>query len=267
MLVDTHCHLNFDSFEPDREAVIQGSLDAGIIRMLNPGVDLTSSRVAVALAEKHPAIFAAVGVHPNDAASWQDDTLAALEDLARSSKVVAVGEIGLDYYREISPPGEQRRIFETQLALAAKLDLPVIVHSRQALDDALDILETWVSGLSAQQAELARRPGVLHSYEGRLDQALRAIDLGFYIGVSGPVTFKNAPDRREVVSALPTGRLLTETDAPFLAPQPYRGRRNEPAYTRYIAETVASLHQLTYPAFAEIATANAAELFAWGVSD
>jgi len=262
-LADTHCHLYMDAFKDDLDEVLDRAWVNGIDRILVPGIDIETSLAAIALAEQHPNIFAAVGVHPNDAGSWRSDTLKILSELADHSKVIAVGEIGLDYYRDHAPHPLQQNILHQQLGLAAETNLPVVLHNRDALTDLWPILCEWQHSLEQTQSPLAHRPGVLHSYEGELDMALEAVTRNFFIGISGPVTFRNAPDRRELVAGLPQSRLLLETDAPFLAPQVYRGRRNEPAYVKYIAEKVAELHHISLSEMSEITSTNAAQLFSW----
>jgi TatD DNase family protein len=263
VLADTHCHLDFRAFDEDRDQVLARSREAGVERILNPGIDLASSRSVVDLAESRSQVYAAIGVHPNEANSWNVDSISHLRILAESPKVVAVGEIGLDYYRDRSPRDVQKRIFQEQLALATELRLPVIIHNRQATADILEILSAWKAGLSAADSPLANRPGVLHSYSGQLEPALRAIDLNFCIGFTGPVTFRNAPDLQQVASQLPLQQLLTETDAPFLAPHPYRGKRNEPAYVRLVADKIAELHDEKFEAVAQTTYENARRLFNW----
>ncbi len=263
MLVDTHCHLDFESFDDDREAVLARAQEAGVLRMINPGIDLASSQAALRLAERYPSVYAAVGVHPNDAAGWDDASLEELRALAGRDKVLAIGEIGLDYYRDTTPRDLQKRIFKEQLDLAAEMGLPVIIHNREATDDLLEILEDWHKKLENSSLALSARPGVLHSYSGDATQARRAISLGFRIGFTGPVTFRNAPDLQEVAAELSLENLLVETDAPFLAPHPKRGRRNEPANVRLIAEKLAELHGESIETVAQITTANAGQLFLW----
>ena len=270
MLVDTHCHLNFDWFDADRRDVIARARQAGIERLVNPGIDIASSRAAVQLAEAHSEIYAAVGVHPNDALSWNDQTADELRELAKHPKVVAIGEIGLDYYRDRSPHDLQQKIFLNQLHLAAELKLPVIIHSRnastedrRAVEDILAMLAELQQNLITTRSPLAERAGVLHSFSGDLSSALRAIELKFFIGVTGPVTFRNAPEQRRLVEELPLDQLLVETDAPFLTPHPYRGQRNEPAYVRLVAEMVSEIHHLPFDYVADITTVNAGRLFNW----
>jgi len=271
-LTDTHCHLDFNWYDDDRLAVLDRAAEAGVERMLIPGITGTSSQDAVLLAEGRPGLHAAVGVHPNEARTWNTQTHNALRQLARSSKVVAVGEIGLDFYRQSAPRDLQLHVLGEQLDLAADLNLPVILHLREegdgedgpAATSLMQSLEGWVAGLRSRHNPLADRPGVLHSFGGSLATALRAIQLGFFIGVTGPVTFKNAARRQEVVADLPLERILIETDSPFLTPVPHRGQRNEPAYVKYIAEKIAELQSRSQEEVASMTTSNAGRLFSWG---
>jgi len=270
LYVDTHCHLDFNRFDSDRSEVLERARTAGLRRILNPGINLGSSRDAIGLAEANPEVYAAVGVHPNDWLSWDETTLEALRELAKYPKVIAIGEIGLDYYRDRASQYVQKMIFREQLELASEMELPVVIHSRntskkdeRATADVLDIISGWHRDLYSSGSKLARRPGVLHSYGGSLEMALEAISLGFWIGVTGPVTFKKADDLREVIAGLPVENILIETDAPFLTPQPYRGKRNEPAHVRYVAGKIAELHNLSVEGLAEITKANAKRLFDW----
>lgn len=270
-LTDTHCHLDFEKFDPDRSAVLERAARAGVERILIPGIHLTSSRAAVKLAESHPMLFAAVGIHPTEAGAFSVDTLKGLRELAASPKVVAVGEIGLDYYWDAAPHDLQQRVLRAQLDLAAELGLPVVIHLREKGDapegpcaaDLLNMLEKWVAGLRSRNEPLAERPGVLHSFSGSLATARQAIRLGFYIGVTGPVTYPKAIARRALVAALPLDRLLIETDSPFLAPVPQRGRRNEPAFVRHIADKIAEIQSCSAEEVAAQTTANAMRLFRW----
>ncbi len=271
-LTDTHCHLDIEKFDADRREVIDRALAAGLTRILVPGITLKSSRAIVKLAESRPHLFAAVGVHPNDSTTWDPQTIPALRELATSLKVVAIGEIGLDYYWEAAPRDHQHKVLKEQLDLAAELELPVSLHAREKGDapdgdcarDLVEILEQWAGRLRVEKNPLAERPGVLHSFSGTRQTAEKALALNFYIGVTGPLTYKNAETRREVIAALPLDRLLVETDAPYLAPEPKRGKRNEPAFVMFIVEKLATLHSITPDQVAETTTSNAARLFAWG---
>jgi TatD DNase family protein len=222
------------------------------------------------MAEAFEPVFAAVGVHPNDAQTWDHESLADLRELARQPKVVAIGEIGLDYYWERSPVSLQRAILEQQLDLAADLGLPVIVHVRDkspedmpAMHDTLSILKKWTADLALRNPDLSQQPGVLHSFSGDMSAALDANKLNFRIGITGPVTYKKADRLREVVASTPEEYLLVETDAPFLTPHPHRGERNEPALVRYVAEKIALIRQKNFETIAEITLLNAERLFRW----
>ena len=265
-LTDTHCHLDFEAFDSDREEVLERARQTGLVRILNPGIDLQSSNTALLLAENHPEVFVAVGVHPNSATTFDDHTLQQLTELAAHPKVVAIGEIGLDYYRDRAPQDVQRRIFRMQLELASELSLPVIIHNRQAMDDVLKILSEWQAQLSSASSPLAEAPGVLHSYSDDVENGLKAIALNFYVGITGPVTFQNASALQGVVTALPLDHLLIETDAPFLTPHPRRGKRNEPALVRQVAEKIAELHSSKLVDVAATTTKNADRLFKWRVT-
>jgi len=262
-LTDTHCHLDFNLFDDDRKSVVARALNAGVIRILNPGIDIESSRAAIAIAEKTPEVFAACGVHPNDALTWEDGTLEELRQLAGHDKVVAIGEIGLDYYRDRAPADIQKHIFQEQLSLAAELELPVIIHNRQASQDILEMLTAWHRELSASGSPLVDHPGVLHSFSADSVTARRALELNYYIGITGPVTFHNAEVLRQVIHTVPLSSLLIETDSPFLTPHPHRGKRNEPAHVRWIAEKIAEVHNLPIQVVAENTSSNSNRLFAW----
>jgi TatD DNase family protein len=254
--------------------VLKRARAGGVGRILVPGLTLASSKAILELTASDPLLFAAVGIHPTDALTWNEQSLSGLEELGQNPKVVAIGEIGLDYYWDTAPHALQRDALKEQLSLAAELGLPVILHMREKGDapegdcsrDLLSILSDWVTALKAQSNPLAERPGVLHSFSGSLQTAREAITLNFFIGVSGPITYKNADSRREIIRALPLERLLLETDAPFLAPVPQRGKRNEPAYMRHIADKIAEIHSISPEKVAEFTTRNAARLFRWEVN-
>jgi TatD DNase family protein len=258
-LIDTHAHLDFSKFDADRPAVLERAKAAGVAAILNVGVDVPSSRRAVALAEQYDAVYAAVGMHPHDAKKLDGAALAELRDLARHPKVVAVGEIGLDFYRDLSPREVQRRAFQSQLAWAGRLGKPVIIHDRDAHQEVLGVLTDWAAGLGS--SPLTGRPGVLHTFSGDLTMAEKAMELGFCLSISGPVTYQNAGRLPGIVQALPLDRLLVETDCPFLAPHPHRGQRNEPAYVHLVARRIAELKGISLADLAEVTTANARRLF------
>lgn len=254
MIIDTHCHLDFHRFNDDRDAVVQRAIDAGVERIIVPALDLQSCRAVLQLAEQYDAVFAAVGVHPNSSIQWRDSWVDQLRDFAAHPKVVAIGEIGLDYYWEKSPKETQQRAFAAQLALAAELNLPVIVHNRETDADVVRMLGE--SGLNGRS-----HPGVVHSFFSGWDVAQQLLDLGFYLGFTGPLTFKKNDAPRQVAAKVPLNRLLVETDAPYLAPEPYRGKRNEPAYVAYTLERLATVHGKTKAEMAQITTENAMRLF------
>lgn len=258
MLVDTHCHLNFNAYDDDRQQVIERATAAGVTRIINPGIDPQSSQEVIDLAAQHTGVYAAVGVHPNSSAAFTAGTLAEIEALAAAPKVVAIGEIGLDYYWDKSPKEQQWAAFEAQLDLARRLLLPVIIHNRDASQDVMAILENHAASLPA---DLRQRPGVLHSFSASSHIAERALQAGFYLGFTGPVTYNKADDLRAIARDVPLDRILVETDGPFLPPVPYRGKRNEPAYIPYIVERLAGLKQLTDEALAAATTENALRLF------
>ena len=277
-LTDTHCHLDLDRFGDDRQEVIGRAQMAGVDKMLVPAIHLESAQRIVQLAAEYPAVYGAVGVHPNDATSWNMGSASELirlveEDRARhgSPKIVAIGEIGLDHYWKDVPPATQESALREQLGLAARLGLPVIVHMREHADASegscsatlLPIIREWVEGLMHDGSEIALRPGVFHSFSGSTLVAQQALDLGFYIGVTGPVTYKSAEQKVEVVKSIPLDRILIETDSPFLAPVPFRGKRNEPAYVQYVANAIATIFGINPQEAATITAKNAARLFAW----
>ncbi|NMB87147.1 MAG: TatD family hydrolase [Chloroflexi bacterium] len=261
--VDTHCHLNVNSFTEDLNLVFQRAQENRVNQMLVPGTTLETSVEAVQLSEQHANVYAAVGVHPNDALTWTASTLAGLEELARSTQVVAIGEIGLDFYRQYAPAPVQMQVLAAQLDLAEKLDLPVIIHTRQSLAEIWPIMQTWHDHLVHTHHPLADRPGVFHSYEGDLSTAIEITQRNFFIGISGPVTYKNASLKQQVTAALPITAILTETDAPYLPPHPFRGQRNEPAYIPLIAQKIADLLVLPLEIVSQNTVANAERLFRW----
>lgn len=257
--VDTHVHLNFDGYSADLSDVIARAQTAGVTRFVVPAVDAEYSRSGVALAAEYPGmVYAAVGYHPTSTTGFEPSWLDEIRELASRPGVVSIGEIGLDYYWDKSPKEDQRRAFEAQLELAAELGLPVIIHNREASPDVVPILEDWAAGLTGP---LKERPGVLHSVSAPPLLAERALTAGFYLGFTGPITYKNADQTRRIAGNMPLDRMLIETDGPFLTPVPHRGKRNEPAYIPLIAERLASLRQMTVEELAAVTTANAERLF------
>ncbi|NIM94374.1 MAG: YchF/TatD family DNA exonuclease [Anaerolineales bacterium] len=257
-LIDTHCHLTFNAFNKDRLEVIGRAKDVGVHKIVIPGTSLESSREAVILAEAHPELFAAVGIHPHNARHWDDTYKEALMSLADSPKVIAIGEIGLDYYRDRSPHDVQREVFQNQLDLAAELDLPVIVHNREATEDVMERIQSWATRLNGDRKSYA---GVLHAYSADLDTASKAVDAGFYIGVAGPITYHKADELRKTVANVPTSRMLVETDSPYLTPHPYRSKRNEPANVTLVAEQLSTVIGSNLQEIAQSTSHNAMKLF------
>ncbi len=262
-LVDTHCHLNFDDFNIDRNLVVERARENGISRILIPGIDIETSKTALQYAWEFHEVYAAVGLHPNQGLSWTDNTISDLRELACMEKVVAIGEIGLDYYRDQTPRSLQLSIFEEQLQLSAELLLPVIIHNREASGDILKIVKKWHKKLTRTGNELAAFPGVLHSFSGDEYFAREMISLNFKIGISGPVTFQKSQILQSVVHSQPVTSMLLETDAPYLTPHPYRGKRNEPANVRIVAEKISKIKEESFEKVAKITTAEADKLFRW----
>jgi TatD DNase family protein len=263
-LSDTHCHLNLKTaFQEDLESVVARGWEAGLDRILVPGIDLETSSQAVQLAESDERIYAAVGIHPNDALKWDSSTLQALITLANHPKVVAIGEIGLDFYRDHAPRDLQIEILKKQLDISACLHLPVVLHNREAMQELWTILAEWHSGLKATGNPIHTRPGVFHAFSDDLATAKKLAEKSFFIGIGGPVTFTNALERQKTVSDLPLRAILLETDAPYLAPHPHRGRRNEPAFLALVAQKIAELHRVPVSQVAEITSNNANRLFNW----
>jgi TatD DNase family protein len=257
-LIDTHCHIDFDSYADDREALLSRAAEAGVTRIINPAIDLETSTGIIKQAARYPSVYATVGIHPNSTADFDASMIERLAELAAQGRIVSVGEIGLDYYWDKSPKHKQFEAFEAQLALAARLELPVIIHNRNASEDTIPILENWAKTLPPA---LRERPGVLHSVSAPQELAERALACGFYLGFTGPITYKNAEDTRRLAAATPLDRILVETDGPFLTPVPHRGKRNEPAYIPLIIERLAAVKQISVEAMGQATTDNAVRLF------
>ncbi|HHY81779.1 MAG TPA: TatD family hydrolase [Clostridiales bacterium] len=252
MLFDSHAHLDDEAFDPDRQALIESLPAQGISYVVNAGADMESSRRSIKLAEEFYFIYASVGIHPHDAAGMTDQDLDELAEMAGHDKVVAIGEIGLDYYYDNSPRQVQRERFAQQLQLSSRVGLPVIIHSRDAHADTLDILKAhrpYIKGC------------VLHCYSGSWEMAKIYLDMGFYISLGGPVTFKNSAKAVEVAKNIDINYLLIETDSPYLSPHPYRGRRNDPGKVRLIAERISEIRQMDVNTLAEATLQNSCRLF------
>jgi TatD DNase family protein len=259
MLVDTHAHLTMREFTADLPAVLDRASAAGVATIVCVGVDLVSSREAVALAQRYPGVVATVGVHPNEGADLPSGWLEELRALSRAPRVVALGEIGLDYYRRRVERLRQRELFRAQLELARDLGLPVVVHNREADADLAEILLEWAEGLPTRHPR-----GVMHCFSGDIPLMERCVAAGFLISFAGPITFRNAGRAAQVAAVVPRDRLLVETDAPYLAPHPHRGERNEPAYVRLVAGRLAGLRSESLEGIAEATSSNAARLFGLG---
>jgi TatD DNase family protein len=261
LLIDSHAHIDLAEFNKDRDQVMARARERGVRAVINVGLDAESSRKSLEMAQKYEDVFVAVGCHPHEAAKLKEGDLKSLADLSRDSRVVAIGEIGLDFYRNLSPREAQLEAFEKQLDLAVELGLPVVVHCRQAHKEVYDILSGWVKNNPANSQR-----GVIHCFSGDIDMARRYIELGFYISIAGSVTYPSAGELVGVARELPLDRLLLETDAPFLAPQAHRGKRNEPAYVALTAEKVADIRQMPVEVVADAAARNTIELFRLPVS-
>ena len=251
MLADSHAHIDDERFDADREEVVARALAAGVSLIVNIGADMASSARSVALAEKYPGIYAAVGMHPHDSREMHEVDYRQLEQWTTHPKVVAIGEIGLDYHYDLSPRPVQKDVFLRQLDLARKTGKPFIIHEREAHADMLDIIRHAASGLN----------GVFHCFSGSVETAREYLKMGFYISVAGPVTFPKSVKTKEVAKAVPLDRLLVETDSPYLTPQPFRGKRNESAHVRLVAEEIANLRDISLAELAEATTANVRRLF------
>ncbi|MDX9745094.1 MAG: TatD family hydrolase [Syntrophales bacterium] len=252
MLVDSHAHLELEDFDEDREQVIERARQTGLAFIVTVGINLPDCLRAVEIAEQYDMVYAAVGIHPHNVKEIRSDTYDLLAELARREKVVAYGEIGLDFFRNHSPRETQIRCFGEQLELAQSLDMPVIIHDRQAHRETLEMLKEWKG----------RRRGIIHCFSGDYDMARQCLDLGFYISIPGTVTYPKAEEIRDVVRRVPLDTLLIETDAPFLAPQKYRGKRNEPAYITWAAEKIAETKEVPLIDVEQATTKNALDVFA-----
>jgi len=264
VLFDTHAHLDFSQFDEDREVVLERAADEGVACVVTVGFDLESSHQAVALANDHTNVRACVGVHPHDASTATAVTLRGLRELSEDQQVVAIGEIGLDYYRDRSPRGTQRRVLREQLELAAEAGKPVVIHDREAHGDIMAVLREWCETMTTSNGKLRPPLGVVHCFSGDQDMADELFELGFLVSVAGPVTYHNARRLQELVRRLPLDKLLVETDCPFLSPHPHRGQRNEPARVRLVASKVAEIRGVSLEEVAGATTKNARRLFRLG---
>lgn len=252
MLTDTHTHLNARQFDADRDEVIRRARENGVTRIINIGFNRETIPTSIELTERYDFIYTAVGWHPQDAIDMKPEDLEWIERLCAKDKVVAIGEIGLDYYWDTSPKDVQHRVFREQIRLARKLGMPVVIHNRDAHHDVVQLLK---------EEKADEVGGVMHCFSGSWETAKQCLDLNFYISFGGPITFKNAKQPKEVLAKVPLDRLLVETDAPYLTPHPHRGKRNETGYVRLVAEAAAEIKGLSLEELARITSENATRLF------
>jgi len=255
MLIDSHAHLEMSDFREDLEEVIRRAKDAGVEHIFTVGTERKDWARALEIADSHPEIFAILGVHPHNAKEIDDQTYPTVMKLCREKKVRAYGEIGLDFFRNRSPREIQIQRFREQIGVARELNLPIVVHDRDAHQETLEILKS-------EKAEECR--GIIHCFSGDYEMARKCLDMGFYISIPGSITYKNAESFRDVVQKLPLASLLVETDAPYLAPVPFRGKRNEPGYVRYTAQRVAEIKKVSFEEVSEATTQNAFRIFRLG---
>ncbi len=255
MFIDTHAHLFFENFKEDVDEVIQRAKDNGVDFIVVPATDIKTAKEAITLAEKYEQIYATVGIHPHDTKEWNESLLFEIEELAKHPKVVAIGEIGLDYYYDFSPQDQQIKAFKSQLDLATKLQLPVVIHNRDSDGDMMDIIQSYCgTGLKAQ----------FHCYNGSLSDALEFMKMNHFISFTGNITFKKSDGLREILSHIDLNHLMLETDSPFMTPVPFRGKRNEPSYVSYVAQQVADVHKISMEEVGRITSLNAFRFFGIG---
>ncbi len=250
-MIDTHCHLDFDVYNDRRDEIVAEANAAGVHTIINIGVDPDSSVRSVELAHTYDSIYAAVGVHPHDAKTLNDEVEHQIRELAHRPKVVAIGEIGLDYYRNLSPRSVQRRAFCRQMEMAVELGLPIVIHTRESFQETVDIVREYAADLTG---------GVFHCFPGNVDDAFEVIDLGFAVSFGGVITFKNAK-MAHVATRVPLDKIILETDAPFLSPEPYRGKENHPAYVMYVYRKLAELRGISVKETEQVVDRTAQKLF------
>ncbi len=258
LLVDTHAHLDAGEFDADRDEVITRARDASVSTIITVGTGVESGHRSTELAEQYQGILAVIGIHPHAASTATEADITAIARLAKHPKVVAIGEIGLDFYRNYSPRDSQFRTLKWQLDLAARLGLPVVIHCRQAHEEMLNVLRDWTARHKERQS-----PGVIHCFQGDTRTTRQYLEMGFYLSLGGYITYPANSNAHDVIRSIPADRLIVETDCPYLAPQHYRGRRNEPAYVRYTAEELARIRGVPFETIAQETTENARRLFGW----
>lgn len=251
-LIDTHAHLDFPKFDKDRTEVINRAIDSGIEKIVNIGSNMTSSRNSVELSRRYDEIYSVIGIHPHNADSFDLNVSKKLKKLSKNEKVVAIGEIGLDFHYDNSPREKQKQAFRAQIRLAKTLDLPIVIHTRDADKQTLEILKEENAG------DLG---GIMHCFASDKKMAREILNLGFNIAFGGLITFNNLSNLREVVSEVPLNKILVETDAPYLTPEPYRGKRNEPSYIKYVADKIAEVKNVSLEKVAKETTANAKKVY------
>ena len=251
-LIDSHAHLDFDKFNKDRDQVINRAYDNGIKKIINVGSNLVSSHRSLNLSQQYDMIYAVVGIHPHEAKDLDKKALTVIKDLAKADKVVGIGEIGLDFYYDNSPREIQKEAFRKQLRLAKEINLPIVIHSRDADQDTIAILK---------EEKMSNHKILLHSFTGGKEMAQEALEMGAYFGVGGIVTFSSAHELKDIIQKTPLSNILLETDSPYLAPTPHRGKRNEPLYVKEIAKYIASLKNTTLEKVAEVTTRNTERFF------
>jgi TatD DNase family protein len=252
MLIDSHAHLEMPEFKKDLEGVIRRAMESGVEYIFTVGTEKKDWGRTLEIANAHPSIYAILGIHPHNAKEIDDQTYPLLKDLCKNGKVKAYGEIGLDFFRNLSPQDIQLKRFREQIELAKELGLPIVVHDREAHEETLEILKS-------EKAEECG--GIIHCFSGDYEMAKVCMDMGFYISIPGTITFKNAESFREIIKKIPLDSLLVETDAPFLTPEPFRGKRNEPSYVRYTAQKVAEIKKVSFDKVAEVTTENALRVY------
>ncbi|MCD8895648.1 YchF/TatD family DNA exonuclease [Mammaliicoccus sciuri] len=252
MLIDTHVHLNADQYDEDLQEVIDRALEEGIDRMFVVGFDTNTIERTMKLIDQYDFIYGIIGWHPVDAIDCTEERLQWIEELSKHPKIIGIGEMGLDYHWDKSPKDIQKEVFRKQIALAKRVQLPIIIHNREATQDCVDILK---------EENASEVGGIMHSFSGSNEIADEILKMNFYISLGGPVTFKNAKQPKEVAQHVPLDRLLVETDAPYLSPHPYRGKRNEPARVKLVAEQIAELRGISYVEVCKATTENAERLF------
>lgn len=264
LLVDTHAHLDVNAFNEDRTETITRALDVGVGNIITVGTDLESSKKAVELSEHHAGVYAAVGIHPHDVATIDKTDIKKLSDIAKHPGVVAIGETGLDFYRDYSPKRAQIQVLKWQLALSTELDLPVIIHCRQAEKDMLDLLHSWISDYGDMPNQCR---GVIHCFSSDSNTAKEYLNMGFHLSLGAYIGYPTSVGIHDVIRSIPKDRLLVETDCPFLPPLSYRGKRNEPAYLPFTVRALAEIREESYEDVAKISTQNAQRLFGLPLSN